>query len=86
MFPSEMDTEDVLSLGWAQRNIIAVDRSYLRDLHKVSELMGVTEEIGDSVGHVFKLDEKFRLNLVTVRGGWLVGQKVVDLLVPHAKA
>ena len=86
MFPSEMDTEDVLSLGRAQWDIIAVNRSYLRDLHKVTELMGMTKEVCDSIWHVFKLDKKFRLDLVAVRGGRLVRQKVVDLLVPHAEA
>ena len=86
MFPCEMNAYDVLSLGWAQRNVILFDSPELCYLDIVAEFVPMTVKISDCGRHIVELDEEFGLDLITVGRRRLVRQEVVDLLVPHAES
>ena len=86
VFPGEMDTKRPAATGWTERNIVSFNAANFRDLDKVYELLLISVKVSDGVGQIFVADKELALNLVAVRGRWLVCLEMVDLLVPHAEA
>lgn len=59
MLPREVNTEDALAFRGTQRYVIPEDAPDLRDLHEVTELVGLAVQICHGCGHVLLLDEEF---------------------------
>ena len=86
VFPGEMDTKRPAATSWTERNIVSFNTSNFGDLDEVPELLCVGVKVSYSVGQIFVADKELALNLVAVRGRWLVWLEMVDLLVPHTEA
>ena len=63
--PSEVNAEDFLILGWAQRSVVLLHTANLCDLHIVAERLSLGIDVGNSLRHILVPDKELGLDLVT---------------------
>ena len=84
--PSEVNAEDFLILGWAERSVVLLHTANLCDLHVVAERLSLGVDVGHSLWHILVPYKELGLDLVSCRRGRLIGQEMIDFLVPHTEA